>query len=150
MRLSTTFDRVGGYGVAAGALLVISVFCLLIELQSPDKVLWTGKQTVGNERDGIIYYGYQGTQYSLDGNNFDNRRGLTVYFDPSNPQDTAMTDSTPDRVVDVVTTIGLFGLSVVLLTVGLVRRPRRRLDDRLQRLIDKRAAAAQLKAPPSS
>lgn len=145
MRLRGKFDRIGGYGVVACVLLVFSAFALLIELQSPDRVLWTGTKIVGSERGGVIFYPLHGRQESLDGTNFDNRARIDVYVYPSNP-DSAMTDSLPDRIVDVTATVVPVALAIVLLGVGLKRRPRRRLDDRLQRLIDKRAGAS----PPSS
>jgi hypothetical protein len=145
VRLSGKFDRIGGYGVAACALLVFAVFAFLIELQSADRVLWTGTKVVGSERGGVVFYTFQGRQNSFDGNNFDNRARINVYLDPSNP-DSAMTNSVPDRIVDVAATVVPFGLSLLLLGVGLARRPRRQLDDGLRRVIEKRAGAS----PPSA
>jgi hypothetical protein len=145
VRMTGKFDQIGGYGVVACALLVFSIFAFLIELQSPDRVLWTGTKIAGSERGGIVFYPLHGRQESLDGTNFDNRARVTVYVYPSNP-DSAMTGSIPDRIVDVAATVVPFGLAFVLLGVGVKRRPRRRLDDRLQRVIDKRAGAS----PPSS
>jgi hypothetical protein len=145
VRLSGKFDRIGGYGVIACALLVFSVFAFLIELQSADRVLWTGTKVVGSERGGIVSYTVNGQQDTFDGTNFDNRARINVYVDPSHP-DSAMTNSTPDRIVDVGATVVPFGLSLLFLGIGLMRRPRRQLDDRLRRVIDKRAGAS----PPTS
>jgi hypothetical protein len=104
VRRSATFDQIGGYGVVACVLLVFSIFAFLIELQSPDRMLWTGTKIVGSERGGVVFYPLHGRQESLDGNDSDDRARITVYVYPSNP-DSAMTDSLPDRVVDVAATV---------------------------------------------
>jgi hypothetical protein len=96
------------------------VVAFLIELQSPDRVLWTGT-------------------------NFDNQTRIDVYVYPSDP-DSAMTNSVPDRVVDIAAIGVPFGPSLLLLGLGLKRRPRRKLDNSLRRIIDQRAGAS----PPSS
>jgi hypothetical protein len=144
VRLPERFDRIGGYGVVACVLLIFSIGAFLVEWQAPDRVLWTGTKVVGTEHGGVVFYTVRGQHDSLDGNEFDNRARISVYVDPSHP-DSAMLNSTPDRVVDVAAIVVPFGLSLLLLGIGLNRRPRRRLDDRLQRVIEKRAGAS----PPS-
>jgi hypothetical protein len=119
--LRDRFDGIGGYVALAGLLVFFSVLGVLIEAQSSDKVLWTGTKVVGSESGGIVIYRYQGEQFSLDGSGFDNRARVTVYLDPSNPDD-AQVDSLVIRAVDLGFTAVPFGLGVAVLGLGLYRR----------------------------
>jgi hypothetical protein len=121
VRLRDRFDGIGGYVAVAGILLVFSVLGLLILAQSSDKVLWTGTKVTGIESGGIVIYRYQGEQYSIDGNGFDNRARVSVYVDPSNPFN-AQTNSWLVRAIDLGYTVVPFTLSIVVLGAGLHRR----------------------------
>jgi hypothetical protein len=121
VRLQDRFDGIGGYVAGAGILLFVSVLGLLILVQSSDKVLWTGTKVVGNESGGVIVYHYQGEQYSLDGNGFDNRARINVYLNPSNPFN-AQTNSWVVRAIDLGYTAVPFALSIVVFGAGLYRR----------------------------
>jgi hypothetical protein len=54
------------YRVAAVALLVLGVLCLLVELQSPSLVYWTGERVPATNDAGIIYYTVDGEQRTLN------------------------------------------------------------------------------------
>jgi hypothetical protein len=121
VRLRERFDGLGGYVAAACLLVFCSVLGLLIEAQSPDKVLWTGTKVVGSEQGGIVLYRYQGQQYSLDGNGFADKQRVAVYLDPSNP-DSAQTDSLVVRAIDLGFTALPFALAFLVIGWGLYRR----------------------------
>jgi hypothetical protein len=121
VRLRERFDGLSGYVAVACLLLFVSVLGLLIEAQSSDKVLWTGTKVVGSEHGGIVFYRYQGQQYSLDGTGFDNKARITVYFDPSNP-DSAQTDSLVVRAIDLGFTALPFTLAFLVVGRGMYRR----------------------------
>jgi hypothetical protein len=117
------FDGIGGYVALACVLLFFSVLGVLIEAQSPDKVLWTGTKVIGSESGGVVIYHYKGEQFSLDGNGFDNRARIAVYLDPSAPEK-AQTDSLVVRAIDLGFTVIPFTLGISVLGLGLYRRGR--------------------------
>jgi hypothetical protein len=121
VRLRDRFDGIGGYVAVAGILLFFSVLGLLILVQSSDKLLWTGTKVVGRESGGIVIYHYRGEQYSIDGNDFDNRARISVYLEPSNPFN-AQTNSWVVRAIDLGYTAVPFTLSILVLGAGMYRR----------------------------
>jgi hypothetical protein len=121
VRLRDRFDGIGGYVAVAGILLFFSVLGLLILVQSSDKLLWTGTKVVGRESGGIVIYRYRGEQYSIDGNDFDNRARISVYLEPSNPFN-AQTNSWVVRAIDLGYTAVPFTLSILVLGAGMYRR----------------------------
>jgi hypothetical protein len=112
------------YRVAATVLLVLGVLCLLVELQSPSKIYWTGEQVPATNDGGIIFYTVDGQERTLN----DPREApaqptaVTVYVDPD--------DSTRDRLAgpgrwfDAVFVLTPFVAAGVVLLVGLERRRR--------------------------
>jgi hypothetical protein len=119
--LRDSFDGIGGYVAVACLLVFFSVLGILIEAQSSDKVLWTGTKAVGSESGGIVIYHYKGEQFSLDGSGFDNRARVTVYLNPSNPDD-AQVNSLVIRAIDLGFTAVPFTLSIAVLGLGVYRR----------------------------
>ncbi len=107
----------------AVALFVFALLAVLVGLQSPDRVLWTGQQVVGTEQRGIVSYQWDGQTYSLDAQGFGNSKDISVYLDPGDPSH-AMIDNVFDRVAAVL----LIGVpvagGVVLLVVGGTRNYR--------------------------
>src|SRR2546429_10002803 len=49
------FDGAGAFVAGAVVLLVIAILALLLELQLPTAVLWTGQAVTGTERGGIAF-----------------------------------------------------------------------------------------------
>jgi hypothetical protein len=78
-----------GLRIGAALLVVMGCLAVLIELQSPTLVLWTGTHVEGYTQGGLTYYKYHGTAYTLDNERAsakDLRRvPTTVYFNPSDP-----------------------------------------------------------------
>jgi len=91
------FDGTGWFVGLAVTLFVFALLMVLLELQSPDLVLWTGRQVVGTEQGGIVSYRWHGQSYSLDAPGYGSSKAVSVYLDPGNPSN-AMIDNVADRV----------------------------------------------------
>lgn len=100
-RVRKWFDGAGWFVGGAAVLFVFALLAMLIEFQSPDAVLWTGQRVVGTEQRGLIYYRWQGQQYTFAVNGQGNEKAVGVYLDPGNPSH-AMLDSAIDRAVAVL------------------------------------------------
>jgi len=112
------------YRVAATVLLVLGVLCLLVELQSPSRIYWTGERVPATNDGGIIFYTVDGQERTLN----DPREApaqptaVAVYVDP--------VDSTRDRVAgpgrwfDAVFVLTPFVAAGAVLAVGIGRRRR--------------------------
>lgn len=112
------------YRIAALCLLVLGVLCVLVQLQSPSMILWTGDAVRGTDDGGIIYYTVNGDERTLN----DPHEApphpvpVTVYADPD--------DSSHDRVsgpakwFDAVFVSLPFAAAGVVLAVGIARRRR--------------------------
>ncbi len=96
---------------------------VLLELQSPDLVLWTGHQVVGTEQGGIVSYRWHGQSYSLDAPGYGSSKAVSVYLDPGNPSN-AKIDNVADRVGSALLIGGPVAVGVVLLVAGLSRKHR--------------------------
>jgi hypothetical protein len=125
------------YRVVATVLLVLGVLCVLVELQSPSLVYWTGERVAATDDGGIVFYAVHGEQRTLN----DPReapvqpKAVVVYADPD--------DASRDRLagigkaVDTAFVLGPFVAAGAALGVGLVRRRgfRRRVAARGQATI---------------
>jgi hypothetical protein len=104
-------------------LFVFALLAMLVGLQSPDRVLWTGQQVVGTEHGGIVTYWWHGQSYSLDVPGYGSSKAVSVYLDPGNPSQ-AMVDNVLDRVLAALLILGPVAGGVVLLVVGGTRNYR--------------------------
>jgi hypothetical protein len=122
-RMRNWFGGAGWFVGLAVALFVFALLAVLVQLQSPDRVLWTGQMVVGTEQRGIVSYQWQDQTYSLDAPGFGNLKAVSVYLDPGDPSH-AMIDNVFDRVAAAL----LIGVpvagGVVLLVVGGTRNYR--------------------------
>ena len=115
------------YRVGAMILLALGVLVLLVELQSPSLVFWTGERVPGTNDGGIIYYTVDGENRTLNAPGEPPPRPfpVTVYADPD--------DSSRDqasklaRGLDAVLVLSPFVAAGALMALGLVRRRRLRL-----------------------
>ena len=97
-RVRNWFDGAGWFVGLAVALFIFALLAVLVGLQSPDKLLWTGQQVTGTEQRGIIYYTWQGQSYTLDASGYGSSKAVSVYLDPGDPSH-AVIDNVADRVV---------------------------------------------------
>jgi len=122
-RVREFFDGAGWFVGLAVALFVFALLAVLLELQSPDLVLWTGHRVTGTEQGGIVTYRWHGQQYSLDARGFGSAKHVSVYLDPSDPG-SGMADNLPDRIL-VSSFIGVpVAGGVALLVAGATRKSR--------------------------
>jgi hypothetical protein len=122
-RVHGWFDGAGWYVGLAVVLFVFALLAVLLELQSPDLVLWTGHRVTGTERGGIVTYNWDGQQYSLNATGYGSARDVGVYLDPANPGN-AMINNLPDRIV-VASFIGVpVAGGLALLVAGATLKPR--------------------------
>jgi hypothetical protein len=122
-RVRKWFDGAGGFVGGAVVLVVFALLAVLLGLQSPDRVLWTGQQVVGTEQGGIVTYSWHGQSYSLDVPGYGSSPAVSVYLNPGDPSQ-AMVDSTFDRVVAALLVLGPAAGAIVLLVLGGTRNYR--------------------------
>ena len=122
-RLRKWFDGAGWFVGGAAVLFVFALLAVLVGLQSPDRVLWTGQQVVGTEHGGIVTYWWHGQSYSLDVQGYGSSKAVSIYLDPGNPSQ-AMVDNVLDRVAAGLLILGPVAGGVVLLVVGGTRNYR--------------------------
>ena len=96
----------------AAALFVFALLFVLLDLQAPESVLWTGHHVVVTEQHGLATFRWQGQAYTVDVPGFGSGNKVDIYFNPGDPSG-AMADSVPDRVF-----AGLFVGVPVLVGVG--------------------------------
>jgi hypothetical protein len=122
-RVRNWFDGAGWFVGLAAVLFVFALLAVLVGLQSPDRVLWTGQQVTGAEQQGVVYYRWQGQSYSLDAPGYGSSNSVSVYLDPGDPSH-AVIDNAADRVTAVL----LIGVpvagGVALLIIGGTRNYR--------------------------
>jgi hypothetical protein len=122
-RLGAWFSGAGWFAGAAIGLFLFALLATLVEVQSPDVVLWTGQHVVGTEQGGVVIYEWHGQSYAVDAPGSGSSNAVSVYLDPADPNH-AMIDSAAGRALSAsLVGVPLAG-GVVLLTVGLTRRYR--------------------------
>ena len=122
-RIRALFDGAGWFPGLAAALFVFAFLAVLLELQSPDAVRWTGQHVVGTEIGGIVSYRWHGQTYSLDAPGYGSSKAVSVYLDPADPSN-ALIDNLFLRTFEgSLVAVPLAG-GVVLLVLGLTRRRR--------------------------
>jgi hypothetical protein len=122
-RVRKWYDGSGWFVGGAVVLLVFAALALLVGLQSPDHVLWTGQEVTGTEHQGIVYYSWHRQSYSLDVPGTGSAKAISVYLDPADPSQ-AMTNNIPDRVIASVLILGPVVGALVLLVLGGTRNYR--------------------------
>jgi hypothetical protein len=122
-RLAAALDGAGWAVGLAAVLFVFALLVVLLDLQSPDAVLWTGHHVTGTEQGGIVSYRWQGQNYSLDVPGYGSSKAVNVYLDPGNPSD-AMVNNLADRAA-VASLVGVPLIAgVAVLAIGLTRQRR--------------------------
>ena len=116
-RIRGWFDGTGWFVAGAVFFFVFALLALLLELQAPESVLWTGTPVAGTERGGIVFFQWAGQQHQFSAPGYGSASKVIVYLDPSNPEN-AMLDNNADRVGPALF-IGVPALaSITLLAIG--------------------------------
>ena len=122
-RIRGWFDGAGWYLAIAGALLVVALIGVFGSLQV-DGLMWTGQQVTGTERNGIVYYTWQGQSYTVDDpHSTGSAAKVSVYLSPANPAG-AILDNPTDRLITEIMVIGPVAIATALVVLGGTRNYR--------------------------
>ena len=117
-----------GAAAIAIALLVMGVVAVLVEVQSPSGVYWTGDRVSGVSEGGIVYYRYGGAPYTIGDDHRSARDTravpVSVFVDPAEPTQ-ARVDSAA-RWLDGAFVGVWFVAAAAVVPFGVVRQRRRR------------------------
>jgi hypothetical protein len=105
-------------------LLTIGLLALLLELQSPSAVLWTGRPVTGIERGGVVLYPFNGHMYTLidpDQPESGPTRTVLVYVDPGNLSNSRL-DKASTRWLDASFVLAPFLVAFLLIALAFIRR----------------------------
>jgi uncharacterized protein DUF3592 len=122
-RIRAMFDGAGLFVGLAIALFMFTLLAVLLVLESPDAVRWTGQRVIGYELGGIVSYRWHGETYSLDAPGYGSAKAISVYVDPADPSN-AMIDNPITRLAESALVVVPLAGGVLLLVVGLTRRRR--------------------------
>jgi hypothetical protein len=125
VRVGRWFDGLGLFVGPAIALFVLALLVAVLEVQSPEILLWTGHRVVGTEQGGIVLYRWHGQGYSLDAPGYRSAQAVSVYLDPGDGSN-AMIDNLADRALVGFLVGGPVIAGVALIATGLIRRSRSR------------------------
>ena len=120
-------ERDGGlrpYRVAALVLVVLGVLCVLVELQSPSLVYWTGERVPGTNDGGIVFYSVDGQDRTLNDPREAPARptSVVVYADREDGSRDRLAG--PGKAFDAAFVLTPFVGAGAVLVVGVVRRRR--------------------------
>lgn len=104
------------------ALTILGILFVLLELQNPARLYWTGQVVEGTARGGIVYYQVHGEQHTIDDQRqaFSPGEKVTVYVDPADPSHALL--PSPSRWIDATAVLVWFVAALVLLSVSALRR----------------------------
>ena len=122
-RVRSWFDGAGWFVGLAVTLFLFALLAVLVGLQSPDSVLWTGQHVTGTKQRGVVYYRWQGQSYTLDASDYGSSNAVSVYLDPGDPSH-AMLDNAADRVAAALLVGVPVAGGVALLVAGGTRNHR--------------------------
>ena len=122
-RLGAVLDGAGWSVGLAAALFVFALLYVVLDLQSPEIVLWTGHHVVATEQQGLATFRWQGQAYTVDVPGFGSGNKVDIYFSPGDPSG-AMADNVPDRVFAGLLVGGPVIAGVAVLVAGLTRKRR--------------------------
>jgi hypothetical protein len=118
----------GPFAAVAAILFVMGVLAVLLELQSPSVVLWTGIKVQGTTQNGLTYYSYRGESYAIDNKKAaagDSRKTpTTVWLSHGDPTDSskAYIENPFNRWLDFSFTLMWWAFGVLILAAGFLRR----------------------------
>jgi hypothetical protein len=125
VRIGRWFDGLGLFIGPAIALFVLALLVVVLELNTPEILLWTGHRVVGAEQGGIVFYRWHGQNYSLDAPGYGSSKTVSVFIDPGDANN-AVVDNLADRAFVGLLIGGPVAVGVALIATGLIRRTRSR------------------------
>ncbi len=109
--------------IVAIALVVFGLLLIGLEVQSPNRVYFTGDRVTGTIEGGIVYYEVNGSQYTQDYPEVStppNGTKVSVYYPAGNPY--AGIVDRPTRWIEAGAILVWFVAAAVLLVVAAFRR----------------------------
>ena len=125
VRIGRWFDGLGLFVGPAIALFVLALLVVVLEVQTPEILLWTGHRVTGTEQGGIVFYQWHGQNYSLNAPGYGSAKAVSVYLDPGDASN-AIADNLADRAFVGLLVGGPVALGVALIAIGVARRSRSR------------------------
>jgi hypothetical protein len=116
------YHDTGPYTGLAVALFVLGVLFIYVAVTNGDKLVWTEIPVHGSQRDGIVYYSFQGTEYSLDNAHETSSHPATVYVDAAHPYRATLVNPLFSKLIDVVTVGVPLAAAAALVPIGLLRK----------------------------
>lgn len=122
-RVRKIFDGAGWFLGFGAACFIFALLAVLLELQTPNVVQWTGQTVTGSEQHGIVFYQWHGQAYTIDVPGAASQKAITVYLDPGDPSH-AMINNVGDRVEAGLLVAFPAAVGVLLLVIGGTRNYR--------------------------
>ena len=122
-RLKAMLDGAGWSVGLAAALFAFALLFVLLDLQAPESVLWTGHRVVATEQQGLATFRWQGQSYTVDVPGSGSGQQVSIYFNPGDPSG-AMADNLADRMFAALFVGVPVVLGVGVLLAGLSRKRR--------------------------
>lgn len=120
--------------IVAILLVIVGLIVVSLDLDSQNKVYWTGESVSGTVHGGIIFYRAQGEQYTLDDPEAQpDGTHVAVYYERHDPS--VALPERPVKWIEGGAVVFWFVAAALLLVVSALRRSR---DARLRRLDPRR------------
>jgi hypothetical protein len=126
------FEGLAPFVGTALVFVVVGLLAVLLEIQSPSFVLWSGIKVQGDTYRGLTHYVYDDENYTVDNRAASpgDRRHVptTVWLSRSDPEDASRTyiENARTRWLDFSFVVGWFVLAALVMTIGFLYRWRRR------------------------
>jgi hypothetical protein len=111
---------------------IVGLLFLYAAIVSSDKLVWTEITVHGAQRDGIVYYTFHGTEYTLDNPHQTTSHPATVYVDPAHPYNATLANPLFNKLIDILTVGVPFTAAVALVPIGLLSKRRRARQRRIR------------------
>lgn len=115
-----------GYLFVAAVALALGIVFMLVELQSPDLVIWNGRCVPAFFDGGVAHFTFGGQQFTADNPSLSDRtpRTVRVCFYPSDPNNGYIVHPAAYWVEGALVG-GPFALAIILAAVGVLNSRRR-------------------------
>jgi hypothetical protein len=119
------YDLIKGYLWSGAIIASFGLIFLIVELQSSDLVIWTGRCVPASFRDGLAYYVVQGQQFVAGDPSLPDSppRRVTVCYQPNAPDKGYIVHPAAYWAEGSVIAVPL-GVAAIVMAIGLIRAAR--------------------------